>query len=159
MDAGTVLQIVGITSLLGVMAFLTAYYAFPPNLSVEEGKYKGKHNFESRLIVQNIGKMPAYNVVIDVKKMNFRVDGILTEDMNTEDCGVPTKALAASEKMEIPACPHVYMPVGSSLDSCDYMLVLKYDLPLPFHKFPREKCFDVELRNSGSDFTWQVRLQ
>jgi hypothetical protein len=157
MDAGTVLQIIGVPSLIA--GGLIAYYAFPPNLSVEEGKYKGKHNFESRLIVQNIGKLPAYNVVINVKNLNFRVGSIQTRNMNTENCGVPTKTLAASEKMEIPACPHVGMPVGSSLDSCDYTLVLKYELPLPFYKFPREKCFDVELRNSESEFSWQVRLR
>ena len=42
-------QIFGVTSLAGALAFMAAYYAFPPNLTVEEVKDKGKHNFESRL--------------------------------------------------------------------------------------------------------------
>jgi hypothetical protein len=163
LDAGSVvLKFLGGISLVGAMAFVTAYYAFPPNLTVEEVKDKGKHNFESRLIIRNIGKLPAYNVVVDVKNMNFRMGDIHMQNMNTENCGVSTKVLAVSEKMEIPACPHVGVPLGSSLQSCDYTLLIKYELRLPllpFYKQQREKCWYIELRNSGSDFTWQMALR
>jgi hypothetical protein len=33
---GIALQVFGATSILGIIGFLTAYYAFPPNLSIEE---------------------------------------------------------------------------------------------------------------------------
>ncbi len=153
-----VLQILGVTSLTGALAFLAAYYAFPPNLTVEEVKDKGKHNFESRLVIRNIGKLPAHHIVADVKHMNFRMGRVDLRNLNTENCGVPTRELAASEKMELPACPHVGMPVGTSLDSCDYTLVLSYDLRLPFFRKRRSKAWRIELRNSGSESTWQASL-
>ena len=150
---------VGITSLTAAFAFLVAYYAFPPNLSVEEVKDKGKHNFESRLVVRNIGKLPAFNIVADVANMNLVMGGINVTNMNTTDCGSPTNKLASGEKMEIPACPHVGMPAGTSLQSCDYTLTLKYQFRLPFYKTILEKHWYVELRNSGEEYTWQIAMR
>ena len=138
---------------------MAAYYGFPPNLTVEEVKDKGSHNFESRLVIRNIGKLPAYNIVADLDGMNFRMGGINVENMNTKDCGIPTKELAASEKMELPACPHIGMPAGSSLNSCKYNLILKYDFRLPFFRQRRTRKWCIELRNTGKEFTWQVSLQ
>ncbi len=160
LDAGAiVLKIFGVTSISGIIVFLVAYYAFPPNLSVEEVKDKGKHNFESRLIVKNIGKLPAFNVVVDVSNMNFVMGGINTTNTNTTDCGGPINKLAPGEKMEIPAVPHVGMPVGTSLQTCDYNLTLKYQFRLLFFKKMQEKHWHVELRNSGDEFTWQVAMR
>ena len=48
------LQVIGATSLVGILGFLTAYYAFPPDLTVEDVRDKSKHNFESRLVVKKI---------------------------------------------------------------------------------------------------------
>jgi len=66
-----VLRLFGLTTILGLLSLLTAYYAFPPNLSVEEVVDKSSHSFESRLVVRNIGKLPAFNVIVDVSEMNF----------------------------------------------------------------------------------------
>ena len=153
------LQIFGATSLLGIIGFLTAYYAFPPNLSIEEVKDKTKHNFESRLVLKNIGKMPAYNIILDVSNMNFVMGGINMENMNTTDCGAPISKLAAGEKTEIPAVPHVGVPAGTSLNSCDYKLKIKYEFRLPFYRTILEKNWYIELRNSGGVFTWQTTLR
>ena len=153
------LQIFGATSILGIIGFLTAYYAFPPNLAIEEVLDKSKHNFESRLLIKNIGKMPAFGVVSDVSKMNFVMGGLNMTNMNTTDCGSPITKLASGEKTEIPAVPHVGMPVGSSLQSCDYVLKLKYDFRLPFYTKVFEKIWHVELRNTGDDFTWQIAMR
>ena len=78
---------------------------------------------------------------------------------NATDCGIPISKLASGEKTDIPAVPHVGMPVGSSLQSCDYKLKLKYEFRLPFYKTIMEKHYYVELRNSGEEFTWQVSLR
>ena len=153
------LQIFGVTSILGIIAFITAYYAFPPNLSIEEVKDKTKHNYESRLVIKNIGKIPAFNIVTDVSAMNFVAGGINMTDMNATDCGTPITKLASGEKTEIPAVPHVGMPVGSSLQSCDYMLKLKYEFRLPFYKTILEKNWYVQLRNSGDEYTWQTAMR
>ncbi len=154
-----VLQFVGATSVLGVIGFLTAYYAFPPNLSIDEVKDKTKHNYESRLVIKNIGKLPAFNVIVDVSRMNLVMGGITMSDLNTTDCGVPIQKLVSGEKTEIPAVPHVGMPVGSSLQSCDYEMTLKYEFRLPFYRTILKKVWHVELRNSGDDFTWQTAMR
>ena len=153
------LQIFGATSILGVIAFLTAYYAFPPNLSIEEVKDKTKHNFESRLVIKNIGKIPAFNIVTDVSTMNFVMSGINMTNMNATNCGAPITKLASGEKTEIPSVPHVGMPVGTSLQSCEYTLKLKYEFRLPFYKTILEKIWFVELRNSGNEYTWQIAMR
>jgi len=153
------LQIFGITSIMGVIGFFTAYYTFPPNLSIEEVKEKTKHNFESRLIIKNIGKIPAFNVILDISNMNFIIGGINMTNMNTTDCGVPITKLASGEKTEISAVPHIGMPVGSSFQSCDYTLNLKYEFRLPFYKTIMKKNYYIELRNSNEEFTWQVSMR
>ncbi len=153
------LQVFGATSILGIIAFLTAYYAFPPNLSIEEVKDKTKHNYESRLVVKNIGKLPAFNVIADVAAMNCVMGGINITNMNATDCGVPIKKLALGEKTEIPAVPHIGMPVGSSLQSCDYTLKLKYEFRLPFYRTLLEKTWRIELRNFRDEFAWQVAMR
>lgn len=150
---------VGITSVTAGLAFLVAYYAFPPNVSVEEVKDKGSHNFESRLVIKNIGKLPAFNIIADVEKMNLRMGGLNVTDMTATNCGGKTAKLAHGEKTEIPACPHVGMPVGTSLDSCDYLLILKYQFKLPFYSTVLEKRWHVELRNSGKEFVWQTSMK
>lgn len=152
------LKIIGVGSILGGLGFLTAWYAFPPNLSIEEVKDKGKHNYESRLLIKNIGKMPASNVVADVEKMNLKMGGMNMTDMTAIDCGQPITHLASGEKTEVSAVPHVGMPVGTSLESCDYQLKLKYELKLPFLTKKLSKSWHVELRNSGQEFTWQVKM-
>jgi hypothetical protein len=153
------LQVFGVTSILGAIGFLTAYYAFPPNLTIEEVKDKTKNNFESRLVIRNIGKIPAFNIVLDVSNMNFLIGGMNMTNMNTTDCGAPITRLASGEKTEIPALPHVGMPVGISANSCDYILKLKYELRLPFYKKLMDKIWHVELRNSEEEFTWQIAMR
>ena len=160
LDVGLVLlKFLGATSLLGLIVMVAAYYAFPPNLSLEEIKDKGKINFESRLVVKNIGKLPAFNVVVDVAKMNFVMGGLNVTNIATTDCGVPTEKLASGEIMEIPVCPHVAVPPGSNLQSCDYDLILKYDLRLLFFKKLLKKRWHVELRMTDTDFTWQTSMR
>ena len=153
------LKVLGATSVLGMFSILVAYYAFPPNLSIEETKNKGSINFESRFVVKNIGKLPAFNVIVDVAKMNFVMGGINTTNMNTTDCGIPTAKMTAGEIIEIPVCPQVSVPPGTSLQSCDYDLILKYQFRLLFFKKLLKKRWRVELRNSGTDFTWQTSLR
>ncbi|RJS92031.1 hypothetical protein [Salinisphaera sp. Q1T1-3] len=153
------LKILGATSLLGLMGFVTAYYALPPNLAIAEIKDKGQFNFESRLQVENIGRLPAFRVIADVERMNFVMGGMNMSNMAATDCGIPTAKLAAGERMELPACPHVGVPPGSNLSSCDYVLKLKYEFRLPFFSKKICKRWDVELRNAGQEFTWQIALR
>lgn len=156
---GVALQIFGATSLLGAIGFLTAYYAFPPNITIDEVKDKTKNNFESRFVVKNIGKMPAYNIILDTEKLNFTCGGITMNDCKTTDCGIPVSKLAAGEKTEIPALPHIGMPAGTNLNTCDYTLKIKYEFRLPFYRTLMDKTWHVELRNSGDGFVWQIAMR
>jgi hypothetical protein len=153
------LQIVGVTSIFGLIGIVTAYYALPPNLAIEEVKDKGKYNFESRFVVKNIGKLPAFNIISDISNMNMVIGGMNFKNLNTTNCGRPITKLASDEVTEIPAVPHMGMPVRTSITSCDYNLTLKYELHLPFFKTIIEKKWFVELRNAGDEYTWQIALR
>lgn len=159
MNNELVLQILGATSIVSVLALLSACYAFLPNLSVEEVRDKGPHNFESRLRIKNVGRLPAFNVVADVSGMNLRMGGLNIQDMNMSDCGVPISKLAAGETTEFPVVPHVGMPVATNLQNCEYDLTLKYQIRLPLVRKTLEKRWHVELRNAGNEFTWQVAMR
>lgn len=155
-----VLQGIGITSLLGMLAFLVAYYALPPNLSVVEVKDKNKnHNFESRLIIKNLGNLPAFNIVADIYEMNFVIGGINMNNITAIDCGSKVTRLSHSEEMELPVVPHVSIPAGMNLSSCDYTLLLKYDFKLPFYSKQLSKSWRIELRNLPAGFAWQTLLK
>jgi len=154
-----VLKFLGVTSVFGALSVLVAYYAFPPNLSIVETKNKGSINFESRFVVKNIGKLPAFNVIIDVANMNFVTGMITSTNNNFTDCGQPITKMTAGEFIEIPVCSQVSVPPGTSLQSCDYDLILKYHFQLLFFKKLLKKRWRVELRNSGTDFTWQALLR
>lgn len=155
----TTLQVFGATSVLGIIGFLTAYYAFPPNIAIEEVKDKTKNNFESRFVVKNIGKIPAFNIILDFSKMNFTAGGISMKDCNSTDCGIPITKLASGEKTEIPALPHIGMPAGTNVNTCDYILKIKYEFRLPFYKTIMDKTWHIELRNLDDDFVWQIAMR
>lgn len=154
-----VLKVIGVTSVLSLLAALAAFYAFPPNLALESVRDKGRSNFESRLVFKNIGKLPAFDVIGNVAHMNFVLGGLQVNDATFTNCGFPTERLSAGETMEFPACPHARIPAGSSLQSCNYDLSMKYELRLPFIKRRLTKRWHVELRNAGDHFTWQTSLR
>lgn len=155
-----ILQVLGITSLTGGFAFLVAYHALPPNITVKEVKDKSsKHNFESRLIIKNIGKLPAFNITVDFSNMNIVIGGLVLKNITARNCGSKAKQLASGEEMEIPVVPHTSVPPGVDLTSCDYLLELKYDLKLPFYSKQFLKTWHVELRNLSDGFAWQTSLR
>lgn len=79
--------------------------------------------------------------------------------LTATDCGVPVERLAAGESMEFPACPHVGVPPGTALISCDYLLIMKFEQRLPFFKKRLKRRWHVELRNTGGEYTWQTLLR
>jgi len=80
-------------------------------------------------------------------------------DCAFSDCGRPIEKLSSDEKTEIPALPHVSVPAGTSLDSCDYNLILKYQIHIAWLKKVLTKRWRVELRNTGSEFAWQISMR
>ena len=147
-----------LSSVAAIIGIIFAVYIFPPNLTLEDIQVKGKYNFDARLIIKNLGKLPAYNVVLDVISMNLTMNGITLQNNNMINCGIPTKRLVSDEKMEQPACPHVEIPVGTSLNSCDYKLKLKYDFRFLWFSKTIEKYWHIELRSSEDDFVWNHKM-
>lgn len=159
MELETFLQIVGGFSIAGVLGLIAAWYAFPPNLSVEEVRDKTASNFESRLCIRNIGRLPAYHLIADVSGMNLVIGGATFKNLSTEDCGVPISRLSAGDKTEIPAVPHVGITAGGAVRSCNYDLVLKYQMRLLWFKKVLRKKWHIELRQVGNEFVWQVSMR
>ena len=157
MDPSKVLAIIGVTSLGGFLAFLVAYYRFPPNLSINRIVDKLKLNYESRIQIKNIGNMPAYDVHVDVEELNVKSVGISVSDLQTENCGHHIPKISSGEMTEIPACPHVLLPAGINLEECKYTLRLEYIMKLPFVSKKFKKYWQIELRLHDANYTWQFR--
>ena len=147
-------------SLVGGLTFLVTIHKLLPNLSIIE--VIDKHNrlaFESRLLIKNLGLLPAYNIWANVHDCQFRASGLTVDDMTLKYNGKPTTKLGAGEQMEIPALPQVGLSPGMPIDACKYRLVLEHEARLPFYTKKTEKTWNVELRNFGGEFTWQITMQ
>lgn len=151
--------LLGSLSLLGFMTFLVAYYALPPNISIEETKDKINQNLESRFVIKNIGKLPADKLIFDVVSLNLKTNNTSLTDNNAFNCGKPVNRLASGEKTEIPVLPFFGTVYGKNANECRYSLVIKYEIPFPFFRPKLTKTWDIKLVTSLKEFAWQAELK
>ena len=148
------------TSLVGLVGFLVTIQVLLPNLSIE--RVIDKHNtlaFESRLLVKNLGRLPAYNIWANVFNCRFRGGGLAIGDITLTYNGQPTKKLGAGETMEVATLPQVGTTPGIQIEECEYRLMLEYQARLFFYRKKIIKAWHIELRPLGGDFTWQFTMQ
>lgn len=149
-------------SILGILGFIVIIYTIRPNLTIE--RVIDKHNrlaFESRLLIKNLGKLPAYNIWPNVYHCHFRVGGLKEDNLTLFYNGQPTEKLSGGETMEIATLPQVIIPPGIPIDECIYQLVLEYEARLPFYRKYHKKLkkkYRVELRPLGEEFAWQFSM-
>jgi len=147
-------------SFVSWLMFLVTIHKLLPNLSIE--RIIDKHSrlaLESRLLIKNMGMLPAYNIWANVHNCQFRASGLNIDNMTLEYNGKPTTKLGAGEQMETPTLPQVGLSPGIPVDACKYRLVLEYVARLPFYPKKIEKTWSVELRSLGGEFTWQFTMQ
>jgi len=150
-----IITIISSLSLMSIMGFLVAYYAFPPNISIEETKDKLDQNLESRFVIKNIGKLPADKIVYDV--LNLDLNGQLS-DNSARNCGNAVLRLGSGEKTEIPVLPHFGTLFGSVAQSCSYTLAVNYEIPFPFYRPKLTKKWLVKLVVNKDSYAWQAEL-
>ena len=155
MDA---ISIISSISIVSIMGGLVAYYAFPPNISIEETKDKINQNLESRFVIKNIGKLPAEKIVYDVLNLDFQTEGGKLTGNYAHDCGKAVLRLGSGEKTEIPVLPHFGTLFGSAANSCSYTLAINYEIPLPFYRPKRTKKWLVKLVINKDNYAWQIEL-
>ncbi len=147
-------------SLVSWLMFLVTIHKLLPNLSIIEVIDKHiRFAFESRLLVKNLGLLPAYNIWANAYNLNFRSGGLAMDGMELACNGQPTTKLGAGEQMEVPTLPQVGLSPGMPIDACRYRLVLECVAKLPFYPKKINKTWNVELRPLGGEFTWQVTMQ
>jgi len=151
-----VITIISSLSLMGIMGFLVAYYAFPPNISIEETKDKIDQNLESRFVIKNIGKLPADKIIYDVLNLDLN-NGQLT-DNSAHNCGKAVFRLGSGEKTEMPVLPHFGTLFGSVAQSCSYTLAVNYEIPFPFYRPKLTKKWLVKLVVNKDSYAWQAEL-
>jgi len=150
------LQWLGITTLAGAIAFVLALYKLPPRLSIIEIKDRSPaHSFESRIIIKNIGKLPAYNVWANVICLYLTIGTTTVEGMRLSRNGRPVSKLDSDEVFNIPAIPQVGAPVGVQIDKCSYRLEVEYECKILWYTKSLKRYWNIELRNWGQGFVWQ----
>jgi len=115
-----------------------------------------RHSFESRFIVRNIGKLPAYRVWANTYDLEMKVrTGLRITGSTLVRNGPPVSRLDPDEAIEVPVIPQVHTPPGLPIDSCTYRLELEYRLEILRFGKTLTRSWKVELRNFEDSFTWQ----
>ena len=146
---------------ISIIAIIAACYAFSPNLTIETIK-NGPQNTVSRIIIKNIGMIPAYNITANGYGINYERAGITSRNNRfTNYAKGATLQLATDETMEIPACVEVVggLSPSSAFKSCDYDLVLKYDFKIFGFTSSLNKKWFIKLQNAQDGFVWTTRLR
>jgi hypothetical protein len=152
----SLLKWLGITSVLGGIGYLvTLHYLLPRLTIIEVRNPHPKHSFESRIVVQNIGKLPAYRIWANPRNIDVAIGGVHMENSSLARCGQPATRLDGGEKMEIPALPSVGTDPGIPLALCKYKLELEYDFKLLGYRRTLKRFWNIELRNFPDGFIWQ----
>ena len=145
---------------VGWLGFLVTIHKLLPNLSITS--IIDKHSrlaFESRLLVKNLGLLPAYTIWANMYEANLIVGGNNFIGLTNAYNGKPTNKLSSGETMETPTLPGIGLTPGMPIDKCEYRLVLEYQARLPFYTKKIEKSWKIELRQLGGQFTWQFSMQ
>jgi hypothetical protein len=144
-----------VTTVSGVIGAYIAWVTLPPKLRIDSVIDKSKKfNSESRLVLQNIGRLPAWNIRADLDKANLKVGG-LTMSGSKMTLGPNNTYLNPKETTEIPILSRLLHIPPAHMSSCDFELHLKYDVRILFFKKELQRTWHVELRNyDDGTFTW-----
>ena len=142
-------------SLLGLIGLYVAWVNLPPQLHIEGVSDKSKKfNTKSRIIIKNIGKLPAYAVTADAEKICAVIN---TNRFINNDCygfsTLPGK-LAAGESSEISISPGVHVGGSLGFDEFSYFLTLKYHVKVFGLKMQLSNKWKVELSNYEDGYSW-----
>ncbi|MEZ5758755.1 MAG: hypothetical protein R3D86_11095 [Emcibacteraceae bacterium] len=129
----------------------------PPNISIDR-VINGSTNSDSRLIITNLGLLPAYNVDADVEKLNVLIGSNRIVNGKGKHVGASATKISFNETTQIEACTDTYLDPGLKYDKCNFILVLRYDLKIFNWKHEYKKRYFIELRNTDDNFEWTYTM-
>jgi len=154
-----ILTYLGITSVVGLLGLYLAFLNFLPEIVIEGVVDKSNVlSSESKLILRNIGKLPARSIRADVEDFNLYVN--TNRFIHCSIAGGPNVAskLSSGESSEISITPGINFGAGARIDEFDYKLILKYFATLLFLKKTFSKVWKIELKNRADGFYWEVKI-
>ena len=155
----TVLTYLGVPFVVSLLGLYLAFLGLLPEIVIEGVSDKSKvFNSESKLIVRNIGKLPARSIKADVEDFNLYVN--TNRFTNCSAVGGPAVAsrLSSGESSEISISPGINFGDGARIDEFDYKLTLKYFAKLLFFKKAFSKVWKIELKNRADGFYWEIKI-
>lgn len=155
----TWLKWIGLTSASGAIALYSAWLAFPPEIVVDAVSDKSKkYSSESTLKLKNIGKLPALYIVSTVRNLGVTLAGIRMSDCQIVNPPSAIPRMAGGESAEITVAPGIAVDGGAKYSAFSYELELNYSARAFFLRRTFSKRWLVELRNTGEEFSWLVKI-
>jgi len=153
------LQMLGITSLVGFIALYSAWLNFPPEIMVDAISDKSKKlNSESRIKIKNSGKLPALRIETEIEQLNATIAGIQIKNCAINNSPSVIPRLSGGETAEITVSPGITTQQGVQLSEFNYILKIRCYTKLFFFKRTFNKTWKVELRNFEDGFAWYTSI-
>jgi len=153
----SLLQWLGVPSLLGFLSLYAAWLAFPPELVVESVVDKSKEfNSESRIKIKNNGKLPALDIKADADNVCAKIGGTTLQNCRVILGGNIVARLSGGEAAEISISPGFGLGGGMKIAEFSYVLTLKHRAKLFFFHKEIQKRWNVSLRNFQGGFAWHI---
>lgn len=154
-----ILTYLGITSVVGLLGLYLAFLNFLPEIVIEGVVDKSNVlSSESKLILRNIGKLPAHSIKAAVENFNLYVN--TNRFIGGSISGGPDVAskLSSGESSEISITPGINFGGGARIDEFDCRLILNYSAKLLFFKKAFSKVWKIELKNRADGFHWEIKI-
>ena len=146
----------------GFSTFLVTYatwLTFLPELSIEGISDKSpKFNSKSRMIITNIGRLPAHNVRADAEKICAEIVGVTYTDIGGYDGPNIIGKLSFNEKSESSVTSGFRVDGNIGFESFSYILTLKYQARFLFIKKSLSRQWKVELSNFEDGYSWNITI-
>lgn len=153
------LQLLGVTSLVGFVVLYSAWLKFPPEIMVDAISDKSKKlNSESRIKIKNSGKLPALRIKTEIEQLNATIAGIQMRNCTIRNIPSVIPRLSGGETAEITVSPGITTQQGVQLSEFNYILSISCHTKLFFFKRTFKKTWKVELRNFEDGFRWDTSI-
>jgi len=153
-----------VSTLVGILTLVTAWYTLPPELIIEDVVNKSaEFSSESRIKITNHGLLSALSIRALTENVSARIGTmtILGTDMLAGP--IVIRKLTHNESQEITIIPNIGIPPGTHVSSCSYILILKYKINLcsigrlSITKNWRKK-WNVVLHKFPDGYDWQISI-
>lgn len=153
----SLLQWLGVPSLVGFLSLYVAWLTFPPELVIESVVDKSnKFNSESRIKIKNNGKLTAIDIKAEVENLYASIESNSFKVKAIINYSNAVSRLSSGEHTDISISPCFHIGQGTHITSFSYILILKYHAKLFSFRKEFKKQWRVELRTFEDGFAWNI---